>query len=62
MQLQAEKRTSVTARPDRAGKKGVVLQLPVDLWRELKVLAARKDTTLQALGLQALEDLLSTYR
>ena len=58
-QLQAEKPTSSGARPDRAGKKGVVLHLPVDLWRELKVLAARKDTTLQALGLQALEGLIA---
>ena len=56
-QLQGEAGKTVT-RPDRAGKKGVVLHLPVQLWRSLKILAARRDTTLQALNVQAIEDLL----
>ena len=56
-QLQGENRKTV-ARPDRAGKKGVVLHLPVELWRSLKILAAKQDTTLQALGVKAIEDLL----
>ena len=55
-QLQAEKPVSSSTRPDRAGKKGVVLHLPVDLWRSLKILAAKQDTTLQALGIRAIED------
>ena len=57
-QLQAEKPVSSGARPDRAGKKGVVLHLPLDLWRSLKILAAKQDTTMQALGIRAIEDLL----
>ena len=60
-QLQSEQRVSSGARPDRAGKKGVVLHLPVDLWRDLKILAAKQDTTLQALGVQALEGLLAAH-
>ena len=56
-QLQDETGKTV-ARPDRAGKKGVVLHLPVELWRNLKILAAKQDTTLQALGVKAIEDLL----
>ena len=56
-QLQDKKETS-SVRPDRAGKKGVVLHLPVDLWRSLKILAAKQDTTMQALGIRAIEDLL----
>ena len=60
-QVQAEKKVSSGARPYRAGKKGVVLHLPVDLWRDPKILAGKQDTTLQALGVQALEDLLAAH-
>ena len=60
-QIQDQQRPAASARPDRAGKKGVVLHLPVDLWRDLRILAAKQDTTLQALGVQALEDLLAAH-
>jgi hypothetical protein len=33
----------------RAGKKSVTLYLPVDKWRELKILATMTDTTMDAL-------------
>jgi hypothetical protein len=33
----------------RGGKKSVTLYLPPDKWRELKILAATKDTTMDAL-------------
>ena len=38
-----------------------LLHLPVDLWHDLKILAAKQDTTLQALGVQALEGLLAAH-
>lgn len=60
-QLQDQQRPASGSRPDRAGKKGVLLHLPVELWRDLKILAAKQDTTLQALGVQALEDLLVAH-
>jgi hypothetical protein len=42
-------RQSVESAASRAGKKRVTLYLPVDKWRELKILAAIMDTTLDAL-------------
>jgi hypothetical protein len=42
-------RQSVESVASRAGKKRVTLYLPVDTWRELKIVATILDTTLDAL-------------
>ena len=39
--------------------KSLILRLPVDLHRQLRQHALDQDTTLQALGVKALQDLLS---
>jgi ribosomal protein L1 len=40
---------TVKPQPSRIGKKSVTVYLPEDKWRELKVLAATTDTTIDAL-------------
>ena len=42
--------------------KGVLLRLPIDLHRELRLLALDDGTSLQALGLEALQRMLSERR
>jgi len=42
-------RQSAKSAANHAGKKCVTLYLPVDKWRELKILATVLDTTLDAL-------------
>ncbi|MXW74035.1 MAG: hypothetical protein F4X96_08655 [Gammaproteobacteria bacterium] len=49
-------------RPERSGKKGVVIYLDPDMHRELKMAAVREDTTLQQLGVEALAALLEERR
>ena len=51
--------TKVT--PGRIGKKGVLTQLDLDTARRLKMLAVERDTTLQALGEEAFNELLQRY-
>ena len=46
----------------RAGKRGVVIYLDPEIARELKVIAAERDTTLQNLGAETLEQLAKTHR
>lgn len=46
----------------RRGKKAVVVYLEMSTARELKVLAAENDTTLQALGVEAIRNLIERYR
>ena len=47
-------------RPRR--NEGVLLRLPVDLHRKLRQLALDEDTSLQMLGLEALEQMLENRR
>jgi hypothetical protein len=42
-------REQAKSSPSRAGKRSVTLYLPVDTWRELKILATVMDTTMDAL-------------
>ena len=42
--------------------KGVLLRLPVDLHRKLRQLALDEDTSLQGLGVEALEQMLEKRR
>ena len=44
--------------PSRQGKRGVLIHVSPELSRRLRQLALDEDTTLQALGLEALERLL----
>lgn len=39
----------VKPQPSRVGKKSVTVYLPEDKWRDLKILAATTDTTIDAL-------------
>lgn len=40
---------TVKPQPSRIGKKSVTVYLPEDTWRDLKILAATTDTTIDAL-------------
>ena len=42
--------------------RGVLIQVPIETWRELRHLAVDEDRSLQALGLEALEALLARRR
>ena len=57
----ADKRTRSKApsRADTGATKGVLLRLPTELHRKLRQLALDDDTSLQALGVEALERLLA---
>ena len=54
---------STTARPGRGrsrqGKRGILIHVDPELARRLKHLATDQDTTLQALGVEALQRLLT---
>ena len=54
---------STTARPGRGrsrqGKRGILIHVDPELARRLKHLATDQDTTLQALGVEALQRLLA---
>ena len=45
--------------PSRAGKRGIVIYVEPDTARALKILAAQRETTIQALGTEALENILA---
>ena len=51
----AEPKTTAGIAPSRQGKKAVVLYLEPELAKRLKVLAAEEETTVHALGLEALD-------
>jgi hypothetical protein len=51
-------RTERATADERRGVKAVLIKLNEEAWRELRHLAVEKDTTLQALGIEALNDLL----
>ena len=48
--------------PGRGGKKSVTLYLPPDKWRELKILAAMKDTTMDALMRRGVDLILAEHK
>ena len=50
-----EPKTTAAITPSRGGKKAVVLYVEPELAKRLKVLAAENETTLHALGLEALD-------
>jgi hypothetical protein len=43
---------------DPGSFKGLLIRMNVEGWRELRILAAERDTTLNALAIEALNDLL----
>jgi hypothetical protein len=43
---------------DPGSFKGLLVRMNVEGWRELRILAAERDTTLNALAIEALNDLL----
>ena len=43
----------------RAGKRGILIHVDPELGRRLKILAARRDSTIQAIGVEAFERLLA---
>ena len=51
----AEPKTTAGIAPSRRGKKAVVLYVEPELAKRLKVLAAENETTVHALGLEALD-------
>ena len=58
-------RPSSPARPrakSRLGRKGVLIHVPPEIWRELRQLALDEDTSVQALGLEALTHLVDSRR
>ena len=54
------KTTGPTAR-DPGAFKSIIARINADGWRALRVLAAERDTTLNALAVEALNDLLKKY-
>lgn len=48
--------------PSRAGKKSVTLYLPVDKWRELKILATVMDTSMDALMRRGVDIILAEHK
>jgi hypothetical protein len=55
-------RQSVESAASRSGKKRVTLYLPVDKWRELKILATMLDTTLDALMRGGVDRVLAEHK
>ena len=43
----------------RAGKRGVLIHVDPEMGRRLKILAAQRDSTIQAIGVEAFERLLA---
>ena len=54
--------SKVPGQSDTGVTKGVLLRLPVDLHRQLRQLALDEDTSLQVLGVEALEQMLEKRR
>ena len=51
-------RSERAAADERRGVKAVLIKVNDEAWRALRILAIEKDTTLQALGIEALNDVL----
>lgn len=49
-------------RTARTATRGVILRLPAEMHRELRQLAINEETSLQALGMEALQQLLKQRR
>lgn len=47
---------------DPGAFKGVMTRINVDGWRDLRILAAEQETTLNALAVEAFNDLLKKYK
>lgn len=60
---QGENRSPQTVRvpPSRQGKKGVLLHVDPEIAKRLKLLAVERDTTIEALGIEALALLFERY-
>ena len=61
--LQGEGRPPTAGRvpPSRQGKKGVLLHVDPEIAKRLKLLAVEQDTTIEALGIEALGLLFERY-
>ena len=55
------KRTGPTARGNPEAFKQVLTRMGVDGWRALRMLAVERDTTINALAIEAFNDLLKKY-
>ena len=53
---------TVKPQPSRIGKKSVTVYLSVDSWRDLRVLAATTDTTIDALMRRGVELVLAEHK
>ena len=56
------RRAKVPSSASTGETKGVLLRLPAELHRQLRQLALDDDTSLQALGVEALQQLLKEYQ
>jgi hypothetical protein len=55
-------RESAKTSPSRVGKKSVTLYLPMDKWRELKILATVMDTTMDVLMRRGVDLVLAEHK
>ena len=55
------RRASSTPTASSQPRKGLLLRLPPEMHKRLRMLAVERDTTVQALGLEALDMLLARY-
>ena len=62
MRTAAEPKAEAKIAPSRRGKKPVMLYLEPEQAKRLKVLAAENETTIQALGLEALDLLFARHQ
>jgi hypothetical protein len=53
---------SIKPQPSRIGKKSVTVYLPEDTWRDLKVLAAMTDTTIDAMMRRGVDLVLAQHK
>jgi hypothetical protein len=53
---------TIKPQPSRIGKKSVTVYLPEATWRELKILAATTDTTIDALMRRGVDLVLAEHR
>jgi len=58
----ARQAEQVARRPDRVGKRLLQCHLPIELSTEMRVLAARQQTTVTALMEEAIADLFTKYQ
>jgi hypothetical protein len=58
----AAESTATKPQPSRVGKKVVTVYLPESVWRELKVLAAKTDSTIDALMRRGLDHVFAEHK